>query len=273
MIATAELALNLRSGHPWSLHTFDCVTSTMTEVRQLADAGATSFTVALADAQTAGTGRHDRAWSSDAGDGLWMTALIRPDLSPDQAPWYTLGAAVVVAECLDKLGFPVGIKWPNDVLVSEGPYFRKKLCGIRAEMEVAEDGTLSWVSVGIGLNVHQSRFEGALEPIAASLAMLKEAVPSRAQCAGAILDGLESLTKTFETEGFEPVGRRWTARALGLGDVATVRDLEGEQTGIVRGLDEMGHLLLERPGERDWYTVMAGDLVFERSANMAASCR
>ena len=287
MIPRQAIAAELRLGHPWTIHSFDTVGSTMTEIRRAAEAGAPAFTVAVAESQTAGTGRHDRPWASAPGDGLWMTALLRPTLPVERAPWFTLGAAVAVADGLLSLGFPVGIKWPNDVLVSDGPLFRRKLCGIRAEMDVAEDGSLAWVSVGIGLNVHQDAFEGELASVAASLRMVAAAggaegaddcaaagecgaagigrpaaEPSRAQCAGAILNRLERVSRSFAEEGFDSVRRRWLDLALGLNQEATVRDIEGEQTGIVRGMDEEGHLLLERPGDDEPFPIVAGDLVF-----------
>ena len=106
----------LRQQCLWEIHGFDEVGSTMTEARRLAEAGAPSLTVVLADRQTAGRGRYDRIWSSASGEGLWMTALVRPHILPEQAPWFTLGAAVAVAESLVAFGYPAGIKWPNDVL-------------------------------------------------------------------------------------------------------------------------------------------------------------
>lgn len=263
MAEIEKVVRSLRRQCLWEIHGFSEVSSTMTEARRLAEAGAPSLTVVIADRQTAGRGRYDRVWSSASGEGLWMTVLVRPRILPEQAPWFTLGAAVAVAESLVGFGYPARIKWPNDVLVArEGSLFRRKLCGIRAEMDVAEDGTLSWVNVGIGLNLLQERFDGSLKSVAASLRMLGGDVPDRAQCACAILDKLEEMVGIFECEGFAPVRRRWLDLALGLGDEATVRDIEGEQRGIVRDLDEEGHLLLDRAGESRPYRIVAGDLVF-----------
>ena len=75
-------------------------------------------------------------------------------------------------------------------------------------------------------------------------------------------DKLEEMGDIFEREGFAPVRRRWLDLALGLGSEATVRDIEGEQRGVVRDLDEEGHLLLDRAGESQPYRIVAGDLVF-----------
>lgn len=108
----------------------------------------------------------------------------------------------------------------------------------------------------------QEQFEGSLKDVAASLRMLGEDVPDRAQCACAVLDKLEEMGDIFEREGFAPVRRRWLDLALGLGSEATVRDIEGEQRGVVRDLDEEGHLLLDRAGESQPYRIVAGDLVF-----------
>lgn len=263
MLAVEEVRSHLRSESPWTVHALGQVTSTMEVARTAAEEGAAGFTAVIADSQTAGTGRHDRPWASSSDAGLWMTALLRPALAPDRAPWFTLATAVAVAEALRGLGFPAAIKWPNDVLVAEGPLFRRKLCGIRAEMDVDDAGRLAWVSLGIGLNVSQGSFEGPLVSVAASLAMLREGEPpSRARCAAAILDGVEDVCRSLEAEGFSAVRRRWLALALGLDEEAAVRDIDGEQRGIVRGMDDEGHLLLERPGDCEPYPIVAGDLVF-----------
>jgi BirA family biotin operon repressor/biotin-[acetyl-CoA-carboxylase] ligase len=184
------------------------------------------------------------------------------------APQFTLAAAVAVAEALSGLGFPVGIKWPNDVLASAGPLKGRKLCGIRCEMELA-GAALDWVSIGIGINVNQEAFPDSLAGTAASLLQLGGGKAlSRTLVACAVLDKLEDVCAALEREGFAPVRQRWLGLALGMGEQATVRD-DGMAassracTGIVRGLDEEGHLLLELPGQDSLHTVLAGDLIFE----------
>ena len=61
-------------GAPRLFH-YQSIASTMDEAHGLADSGAETGTVVLADEQVAGRGRHGRRWTSGRGKGIWMTTL------------------------------------------------------------------------------------------------------------------------------------------------------------------------------------------------------
>ena len=58
------------------------VDSTNRYARQLAADGAEQGTLVLADEQTAGRGRRGRGWISPAGEGIFMTLILRPHARP-----------------------------------------------------------------------------------------------------------------------------------------------------------------------------------------------
>ena len=60
------------------------VDSTNLRARQLAAEGAADGTVVVADRQTAGRGRLGRSFQSPGGQGIYLTALLRPDLPPER---------------------------------------------------------------------------------------------------------------------------------------------------------------------------------------------
>lgn len=62
----------------------DEVDSTNNYAKSLAVSGAADGTVVVADGQTAGRGRMDRAFLSPKGKGIYLTALLRPDLPPER---------------------------------------------------------------------------------------------------------------------------------------------------------------------------------------------
>ena len=64
---------------------FDLTDSTNTQARILAEAGAPHGTLVVADQQDGGKGRRGRSWVSPAGEGIWMTILLRPDMNPVNA--------------------------------------------------------------------------------------------------------------------------------------------------------------------------------------------
>jgi BirA family biotin operon repressor/biotin-[acetyl-CoA-carboxylase] ligase len=131
---------------PYEVEYHETIDSTNARARDLAVDGRANVVV-LADAQTGGRGRLDRAWSSPSG-GIWLSILSRPQVPPAQAPAYTLGAAVATTRAVREAGVDASIKWPNDVLVGD-----RKLAGILTEME-GEADRVSWLVVGIGINAN-----------------------------------------------------------------------------------------------------------------------
>src|SRR6516164_793065 len=90
-------------------------------------------TVVLAEEQTAGRGRSGRTWHSERGAGLYVTLLLRPKLSPAQAPLLTMLAGLSAQAAMRAhTGLSAELKWPNDLLLNG-----KKLGGILTEMHAA----------------------------------------------------------------------------------------------------------------------------------------
>src|SRR5215470_17606703 len=109
--------------------------------------------VVLAEEQTAGRGRAGRAWHSERGTGIYVTLLLRPKISPMQAPLLTMMAGLSARAAIQaQTNLKVDLKWPNDLLLAG-----KKLGGILTEMH-AEPSQVRFVIVGIGINVNQEKF-------------------------------------------------------------------------------------------------------------------
>ncbi len=97
-----------------------------------------------ADRQDGGRGRMGRTWDSPDGN-LFASTIVR--LRPHDPPASTLAfvSALAVHDCIGQIAphVPIQIKWPNDLLSSDGA----KLCGILLER------IDSAIIVGIGLNL------------------------------------------------------------------------------------------------------------------------
>jgi BirA family biotin operon repressor/biotin-[acetyl-CoA-carboxylase] ligase len=138
------------SAQDLAISVFPSLPSTNLYLKEAAEGGAAEGRVVLADTQTAGYGRRGRAFFSPPGTGLYMSLLLRPAFSPQDALCLTTGAAVAVCRAAeDILGLTTQIKWVNDVF-SGG----KKVCGIATEAAMdLESGGLRYAVLGIGLNV------------------------------------------------------------------------------------------------------------------------
>ena len=120
------------------------------------------FTFVSTDYQSNGKGRNDRTWTSEPGENLMFSFLIKNEKLIKQSPIISLLSAIEVAKVIEAYKIKhVSIKWPNDVLIGD-----KKVCGILAEGQLPE-----YMVVGIGLNVNQKVFPDGLRRPATSLSL------------------------------------------------------------------------------------------------------
>lgn len=120
--------------------------------------------VLIATEQLAGRGRLGRTWVSNKGEGLYMSFLLRPEISVEKAPLISLIMGLAAHEAIkEATGIETKLKWPND-LVIDG----KKVAGILASSEI-KDGKPDFVVIGIGINMFHSEFPEEIAVTATSL--------------------------------------------------------------------------------------------------------
>jgi len=214
--------------------------------------------VIFAEQQTAGRGRMGRSWQDVPGEGLLFSLLLKPQIRPELAPYFTLTTAVGVAAALNELGFPVGIKWPNDLLLNG-----KKLGGILTEMQTTGD-KVDFVVVGIGLNVLQADFEEDIKDIAISMRQFAPGAElDRAKIAAAVLNSLEYYYELLLKEGFVPIRAGWLKYNVTIGRQVLARGRDGEVCGVAVDMDAEGELLLRLDND-EVITVRCGEVIFAK---------
>lgn len=230
------------------------VDSTNLWAKQEGEAGAAHGSVYMADMQTAGRGRRGRAWASPAGENLYFSLLLRPEFSSDKASILTLVMAMAVAEGVRSYGADARIKWPNDIVLNG-----KKLCGILTEMHLAAEGEYS-VIVGVGVNVKQEVFAPEIAETATSLWKELNMEIDREELLERILKSFEKFYQEFTLRGdFCLLLAGYNDILINKGKCVKVLDPKGEFTGIARGINELGELLVEtESGET--VTVYAGEV-------------
>ena len=93
--------------------------STNDLLKAMGEAGAAEGTVLVAGEQTRGKGRLGRSFTSAAGKGIYLSALLRPDLPPQALlPLTGFAAEAMVRAVFRITGTRVGIKWVNDLLLN-----------------------------------------------------------------------------------------------------------------------------------------------------------
>ncbi len=214
--------------------------STNTDAMAAAREGAPHGSVYFADEQTAGRGRGDHAWHSVAGQGLYVSVILRLPLSPSQLPLLPLAGGLAAAEAIRiGSGLTIDLRWPNDLLI--GP---RKTGGILAEAQT-DSGLLSFAVLGIGINVHQQYFDPSLSTPGTSLDLESGRTIDRQQLLIALLESLERETHALSVPG---AGEAILARLESASTWLRGREVEvhGPQAciGVTDGLDEQGFLLV-----------------------------
>src|SRR5438309_1886300 len=161
-LANTAFALNLQH--------FPSVGSTNVLALEAAQSGAAHGSVWVADEQTTGRGRSDHEWHSPAGDGLYVSVLLRPQMALADALWLSLATALAVRAAIATVtGLRPDIRWPNDLLIGN-----KKCGGILVEtsavaLQPETPAMLRHAVVGVGINANQQSFPPELEALATSL--------------------------------------------------------------------------------------------------------
>jgi BirA family biotin operon repressor/biotin-[acetyl-CoA-carboxylase] ligase len=206
----------------------------------------------VAEHQTAGRGRAGRSWLSSPGHSLTFSLAWKFDGGVQKLTGLPLAVGTALAETLGRLGQPVQLKWPNDVL-KDGD----KLAGILVETAAAADGGV-WAVIGIGLNLAMP------DELEAQIGRTVAAVPwlarmERDTLLAAILDGLAEALRLFDKSGFAAFSARWNLLHGWQGQPVVILD-RGEvlQEGLAAGVDDAGRLLLDTESGRT--SVVAGDV-------------
>lgn len=152
MLSAAGVEKYLGDNSGISLTVYKETDSTNTRLRELAANGAPEGTAVIAGMQTGGKGRLGRKFFSPSNTGLYLSILLRPEMTAADAVRITTAAAVAVAEAVEKIsGKRSDIKWVNDVYMDG-----RKICGILTEASFnLENGGLDYAVCGIGINVYE----------------------------------------------------------------------------------------------------------------------
>lgn len=215
----------------------------------------------VAERQIAGRGRAGRRWLAAPGESLCFSLAWRFSGPLTALAGLPLAVGVILAETLAVLGWPVGLKWPNDLMKGGA-----KLGGILIEAaRVPGQGgaaAQTWAVIGAGINVfHNQQLTDAVggdiaalvdnEPLAASLNL--EALLA------VLADALAAALPRFDQQGLTPFAQRWSGLHVHQNQMVVI--LEGGtvvQSGIARGIDAVGRLLLDTPSGQQ--AVSAGDV-------------
>lgn len=207
-----------------------------------------NLSVLSAVRQTAGRGQRGNSWSAKSGENLTFSIVLKygygatPEIRALEQSAISEMTALSVVDLLAAHGIETKIKWPNDIYAGD-----RKICGILIEHSV-RDSYLSSSIIGVGLNVNQTEFDPSLpNPTSMSLCnqeryllpdLLEEFMDIFCRYSDRYLNitgGLARLRKLYLSQMWlKDVPARYV-------DIAA----DHEFTGIIRGMSDIGHLLVE----------------------------
>lgn len=196
----------------------------------------------IAEKQSAGKGSKGRSWESEAGSGIWMSLLLKPEIHISKVPMLTLVMAVSIASALRRLyELPVLIKWPNDI-VCHG----KKLCGILTEMRTSVDEDYQ-VVIGMGINVNAKEFPEEICQRATSVFLETGTLQKRSYLVAEIMNCFTNDYQNFLThKDLSGLLRTYSNLSATIGEQVRVLDAHGEYLATAICVNREGRLLVEK---------------------------
>ncbi|MGY3568477.1 bifunctional biotin--[acetyl-CoA-carboxylase] ligase/biotin operon repressor BirA [Vibrio paucivorans] len=200
-----------------------------------------SGTVCIAEYQAKGRGRRGREWVSPFGSNLYLSMYWRLDAGMAAAMGLSLVVGVAIVEALEKLGVDgVKLKWPNDLY-----YQDRKLAGILVEMS-GQAGAAANLVIGMGMNLKMAENTVGITQPWSSLteAVCGEAL-DRNELASMLVNTLHTALTDYELQGMSGFVERWNRLDNFIGRKVKLIMGQREITGVARGINEQGAVLLE----------------------------
>lgn len=223
-----------------NIEVYKTVTSTNDLAKQYALDLKPEGTVIVAREQTAGRGRKGRSFYSPMSTGVYISVLLRPELTAEKTLYITTAAAVAVAKAIEKIsGKEAKIKWVNDIFVDG-----KKVCGILTEGAIDfETGKMQYAVLGIGVNIKkpENDFPSEIQNIAGSVFDTTDKEVSSI----IVAEILNNFMNYYKNLANKPFYEEYKKRMFLIGKQLTVYSGKGSYPAVAIDLDEELSLIVK----------------------------
>lgn len=219
------------------IYSYERIDSTMNIAYRLAEDNSPEGVVVFSEEQSLGRGRMGRKWLSPKGKGVYLSLILRPQISPLEASGITLLIAVGVVRAIRKVsGLASKISWPNDILINN-----RKVCGILTELS-AELDSIKFIILGLGINVNTPKT--LLPKEATSIKEELGSEVSRVELAKEILRQIEKYYSLFKQNKFSSIVKEWKDLSLILGSRIKIFSQGRKIEGQAQDIDSHGALVV-----------------------------
>lgn len=222
---------------------FDTVGSTNDVAKKLCEDGKAYLVVA--NSQTNGRGRQGKSFFSPADSGLYFSLTVNTNKPDFSFTGVTCAVSVAVTRAIEKLtDLHTRIKWVNDIYIDN-----KKVCGILVQA-VTENGRISRLIIGVGINISTADFPEEIKGIAGALNKNID----RSILTAEIVNNIRELIKEKPCNYLD----EYKAKSNVLGkDIIYFKDnIPHSATAI--DIDSTGGLVVEESGEK--ITLTSGEI-------------
>jgi BirA family transcriptional regulator, biotin operon repressor / biotin---[acetyl-CoA-carboxylase] ligase len=199
-------------------------------------------TVILAEHQTAGRGQRGRSWQSVGSKQFTGTFFLKTDfLSVDHLCYLNMGIALSVRAMVQTFTRKnVSIKWPNDIFIEN-----HKIAGILIETNW-KNGRVEGAIVGIGVNISPIQSVG----YATSLEELSGRSPEVLTILDRLTENLTEFYHYLQQADFDYLKSTYESFLWKKDEEIILEERQNPIpfSGIIRGVDQIGNLLVEKDG-------------------------
>ncbi|GCC51428.1 biotin--[acetyl-CoA-carboxylase] ligase [Chryseotalea sanaruensis] len=215
-----------------------CTSTNDLAIKLLQQPAAVEGTIVVTDSQTAGRGQRGNQWQTEPGQNLTLSIILKPVFLAIKDQFYlTMVTALATYDFLKTQSpIPAQIKWPNDILIGG-----KKMGGILIENQLQGDSISSAV-IGIGLNINQKDF---VFHTATSLSLVAQHDFTLQEIFALLLSHIESRYLMLRNGHHDTLKRDYLQNLFQLNESANYLHNDQQFTGIIRGIDAWGKLIIE----------------------------
>ncbi|MBB2495215.1 bifunctional biotin--[acetyl-CoA-carboxylase] ligase/biotin operon repressor BirA [Aquipseudomonas ullengensis] len=232
------------SGLGWSVCLSESLDSTNAEVLRQLSNGVSAPLLVVAETQSSGRGRRGRLWASPFAENLYYSLGLRIEGGAYPLEGLSLSVGLAVLRALREAGcVAVGLKWPNDVLVSG-----RKIAGVLLELSGDPAGSCQ-VVIGIGVNANMLPGRADIDQPWTSLRQELGSVVDRTALVLGLSRWLQHYLDVHRDRGFSALRDEWQAVHLWQGREVVLSAGPQQIEGVVLGVDGLGALRLDVAGE------------------------
>ena len=180
--------------------------------------------------------------NAPAGSGIWMSLLLRPDISPESASMLTLVLAVATVDAINEevQDAKCYVKWPNDIVLNN-----RKISGTLTEMS-AEMDSIHYVVIGIGINVNTTDFDDSIKDMATSIYLGTGKKVKRSNIIAAFSHSFKKYYEAFlKTQDLTYIVDRYNELLINKGRTVKAIYANKELVGEALGINKDGELIIK----------------------------